>query len=86
MEAATEKPRRYIPVSEYVRIYGLSQKTVRHGLGTGQIKGIKTETGKWRVDTFDGNNFQSEFVMQRMDKHEKLLLALCKQFGIVVPE
>ena len=46
-----ENPKRFIPMAEYQRISGLSYPTVKKALETGQLKGIKTECGHWRVDT-----------------------------------
>ncbi|MCL2264253.1 MAG: hypothetical protein FWC08_13645 [Defluviitaleaceae bacterium] len=82
----TAKPERFLSIRKYVELNGLSYQTVKHGLETGQLRGIQTESGNWRVDTHDGNNLQVEFVLQRLEKQEKFLLAICRQFGISVPE
>ncbi len=37
-----EEVKRYISVAEHSRNTGLSQPTIKNGLETGQIKGIKT--------------------------------------------
>jgi len=73
------KGKRFVTVSEYQRISGLSYKTVMHLLDTGKLKHIKTESGHCRIDTqADHDNTN---IMDKIDETQKLVKALCKQFN-----
>ena len=71
---------RYVTIKRFCEDSGLSYATVDHMLKSGQIPFITTESGQRRIDTNSGNVDSGE-IMKRLDKQEKLLLALCKQFN-----
>ena len=73
---------RFVPVAEYQRISGLSFPTVKHGLETGQLKGIKTEAGHWRVQLDDSGNTDTAAIVQRLDEQGQLLKALAVHLGV----
>ncbi|MCL2604833.1 MAG: hypothetical protein FWD90_10180 [Defluviitaleaceae bacterium] len=75
--------KRFVPVSEYQRISGLSNKTVIHLIQTGQLPHIKTESGHCRIDMEPigvGNNEISKTV----EESHRLVKALCKQFNVAI--
>ena len=48
--------KRFVAIAEYQRITGLSYQTVKNALETGQLRGVRTEAGHWKIDTqADGN-------------------------------
>jgi hypothetical protein len=63
----------------------MSYQTIKHGLDTGTIQGVQTETGLWKVnlDQFNGGADTSAIV-QRLDEAERMLKALCGFFKLEV--
>jgi len=77
------KPKKtFVPVAEYQRMTGLSYPTVKNALETGQLKGIRTEAGHWKVDVSDATNIDNAVIIQRLDGVERILKALCGHFGL----
>jgi len=77
-----EKHKRFVPIAEYQRISGLSYPTIKNALETGQIKGVKTEAGHWKVDTQDNGSADAAAIFQRLDETERLLKALCGHLNV----
>ena len=75
--------KRFVTVTEYQRISGLSYKTVMHMIRTGQLPHIKTESGQCRVDT-QPNGQNATILAEKMDDVQKCLKALCKQFNTAI--
>ncbi|MCL2204899.1 MAG: hypothetical protein FWB88_13300 [Defluviitaleaceae bacterium] len=75
--------KRYIPVSEYQRISGLSNKTVMYMIRTGQIPYIKTESGHCRIDTQPVGQDTAE-MKKTVEESHQLVKALCKQFNVAI--
>jgi len=73
--------KRYVTMAEYQRLHKLSYPTVKHGLETGQIRGIKTEAGHWKVDTAVDSNTDTAAIIERLESQERMLKALCKHFN-----
>ena len=44
------QPKQFVPIAEYQRMTGLSYPTIKNALETGQLRGIKTEAGHWKID------------------------------------
>ena len=74
--------KRYVPVTRYCKDNDISYKTVMYGLETGQIPGIKTESGQWRVDTQGGENHDLRAVLERLEAQGRLLNVLCQHLGV----
>ena len=75
--------KRFVPVSEYQRISGLSYKTVMHLLRTGQLPHIETESGQCRIDTQVSNHGNAE-LKTLLEETQRQVKALCKQFNVAV--
>ena len=78
------KNKRFITIAEYQRISGLSYPTIKSALERGELKGIRTESGHWKIDTAAKANPETTAILERLDKTEKMLTALCKQFNTVI--
>ena len=75
--------KKFVPIAEYSRMTGLSYPTIKNALETGQLKGIKTEAGHWKIDASDtGGDTISAAIMERLDEQQKLLKALCGHLGL----
>ena len=77
-----EQNKRFVTIAEYQRITGLSYQTVKNALDTGQLKGVRTEAGHWKVDTTDAGNKDATAIMERLDRQEQLLKSLCRHLGL----
>ena len=76
--------KRFIPISQYCKISGLSYATVNHMLNSGQLSYVTTESGQRRVDTNDSVNADSTAIARRLDETERLLKSLCTHLGVSV--
>ena len=76
--------KRYVPIAEYQRQSGLSYSTVKQALETGQLRGIKTNCGKWKVDTEADKNPETIAIMQQLSGIEKAIQAICMQFNVKI--
>ena len=74
--------KRYVSIAEYQRTKGLSYPTIKHGLETGQIRGVRTEAGHWKVDIADDGNHDANAIIKRLDAQQRLLTALCGHLGV----
>lgn len=82
-ETIISKDKRFVTISDYSKRTGLSYATINHMLKTGQLNYITTESGLRRIDT-KSEGADSKVLMEKLDKTEKMLSALCKQFNTVV--
>jgi len=82
MEKIINQSKRYVPIAEYQRMTGLSYPTIKNALDTGQLKGIKTEAGYWKIDTEDLGNKDTVAIMERLNEQGQLLKALCGHLGL----
>jgi len=73
--------RRYVPVTVFAKQAGLSYATVNHLVDSGQIAYIVTEAGHRRIDTHPPSTVAAD-VVKRLDRQERMLAALCKQFNV----
>jgi len=71
--------KRFIPVSHFMKSNGLSYETVMFGVKSGQIKHIKTESGRVLIDTKP--EADNTAVLKKIEGVEKLVLSLCKQLN-----
>ncbi|MCL2498937.1 MAG: hypothetical protein FWE90_01215 [Defluviitaleaceae bacterium] len=78
-----QKQKRFIPVSEYQRVSGLSYKTVMNMIRTNQVPHIVTESGQYRIDN-QPNGAGNIEVMNIVEESHRLVKALCKQFNVAV--
>ena len=86
MEKIINQPREYVPVSTAMKIKpykGMSRPTILHGLETGRIKGIKTETGHWRVFIGDAEDTSTTAIVEQLNEQGRLLKALCGHLGVL---
>ena len=75
--------KRFVTMSKFQRDTGLSYKTVKNALDTGQLKGIMTEAGHWKIDTHDSDsNRDAANIVARLDEQGQMLKALCGFFKI----
>lgn len=81
-EKVIPQDKRFVTIKQYCKISGLSYATVKHLMVSGQLNYITTERGLQRIDTREVGNEIA--VLEKLDKTEKMLAALCKQFNTVV--
>jgi len=82
MEMVINQPRRYVPIAEYQRMTGLSYPTIKNALETGQLKGIRTEAGHWKIDVIDSGDKNTAAIMEQLSQQGQLLKQLCVHLGI----
>ena len=82
MQAMTNQPKKYGSMAKGQEYYGVSYPTLKHALETGQIKGIKTEAGIWKVLLDDTCNTDTSAIVQRLEETERLLKSLCSHLGV----
>ena len=86
-QPAAPKPemqsKRFVTIAEYQRITGLSYKTVKNALDTGQLKGIKTEAGHWKVDITDSGDKATVAIIEQLNEQGRLLRQLCSHLGLL---
>ena len=75
--------KRFVPISRYCEISGLSYATVDHLLKSGQVPFITTESGQRRIDTRPLDSGQG-MVISRLSELEGLVKALCGHLGVCV--
>jgi len=76
--------KRFIPISQYCRLTGLSYRTVDHMLNSGQLAYITTEAGLRRIDT--QGRPEPGAVIARLDEQGRLLTAIGERLGIQAGE
>ena len=74
--------KKFVPIAEYTRMTGLSYPTVKNALETGQLKGIKTEAGHWKIDVSDTGDKTSTAIIEQLNEQGRLLKALCGHLGV----
>jgi len=82
MEKVINQPKRFVPIAEYQRMTGLSYPTIKNALDTGQLKGVKTEAGHWKIDTEDAGNRDNAAILERLNEQGQLLKLLCGHLGV----
>ena len=80
MHKIIENQKRYLSISEFQRRSGLSYPTIKNALDTGQLKGVQTESGKWKIDT--QATADKAAVNTDIAEIEQLLKSLCKHLGV----
>ena len=76
--------RRFVSIEEYRRQYGGSYATIKAALDRGDLRGLRSEAGKWLVDTQAGNDLETREIIQRLDGQGKILAALAKHLGVAI--
>jgi len=74
--------RRFVTIADYQRQTGLSYPTIKKALETGQLRGIRTEAGYWKIDIQADGKTDISAILQRLDVQECLLRALCEHLGM----
>ena len=77
------KERRFVTIASYCQRTGLSYATVKNGIDTGQIKAIRTKGGYYKIDTQADCNTDTSAIVERLDRQERLLTALCGHLGVM---
>ena len=75
--------KRFVAIAEYQRISGLSYPTIKNALETGQLKGVRTEAGHWKIDTQDRGGADFSAITKRLDEQGQMLKALCGHLGVL---
>ena len=86
------KEKRYVSMSTYQKMTGLSYKTVKHLIETSQLKTIKTEAGNYRIDVVSNNSAKAEIELKKeisnlkdaLRSTETMVKALCKHLNATV--
>ena len=76
--------KRFLTIAEYCRATGLSYKTVKAALESGQLFGIKTESGNWKIDTQADINPDVGALASSIEEQGKLIKQLCKHLGVAL--
>ena len=83
--------RRELPQSKKEQIFAAIERLasgevqpIKNAPETGQLSGIRTESGHWKIDVADTGNKDVATVLERLDRQERLLRALCGHLGIAV--
>jgi hypothetical protein len=76
--------RRFVSIEEYRRRNGGSYQTIKSALDRGDLQGIRTEAGKWLIDTEAQSDPNSREIIHRLDGQERVLRALCKHLGVAI--
>ena len=74
--------KRYVAIAEYQRKTGLSYPTIKNALESGQLIGIKTEAGHWKVDLVTDGNADLMSVHGKLDGLERQIKALIEHLGV----
>ena len=74
--------KRFVPIAEYQRMTGLSYPTIKNALDTGQLKGIRTESGHWKIDTATAGDKDTAAIMEQLNEQGRLLKSLCGHLGL----
>ena len=80
MEKIIDNPSKLYSIAKYMREYGGSYPTIKNALETGQLKGIKTETGQWRILVGDGSPEYSA-LLGEVKEVKTMLKTLLSVFG-----
>ena len=83
-ETIIPKSTRFVTIKRFCEIAGVSYPTAIHLMDSGQIPFVTTESGRRMVDT--GAPSDNNAIIERLDRNEKMLAALCRQFNVVVEE
>ena len=75
--------KRFATIAEYQRATGLSYKTIKNALETGQLKGIKTDAGHWKIDMAHNNSEELNAIKTHLAEQGVLLKAMCEHFGVL---
>ena len=82
-ETIIPKSKRFVTITEYQRISGLSYEAVKHMLKSGQLAYITTNSGLKRIDT-QSNTVNAETLTKRIDTLEALMKAMCKHLNVKI--
>jgi len=75
---------RFVSISQYQRMTGLSYPTIKNAAETGKIKAIQTEAGHWKIDTLADINIDTAPLLERLEGQEKMLKTLCAHLGVKI--
>ena len=75
------KEKRFVTIAEYQRLTNLGYKAVKNAIKTGQLKYIKTEGGRYKIDTYADSSADVPVLISKIDELQKAVTALCKQFN-----
>ena len=73
---------RFVSIAEYQRLSGLSYPTVKAALEAGELFGVRTSSGHWRIQVMGDRNADVSFLLDRLEKSERLLRLLCSHLGV----
>ena len=74
--------KRFVTISEYQRMTGMSYKTVKHAIDTGQLKAIRTEAGHFKIDTAANTDPGLAAVTRQLEDQARMLKALLSHLGV----
>ena len=74
--------KRYTTIAQYQRATGLSYQTIKYGLESGQIRGVRTACGNWKIDTEADTHPDISVITQQLDSQGRMLRALCGHLGV----
>ena len=80
-EQILPKEKRFVSMKAYQDMTGLSYKTLKYMVDSGQIKHVYTEAGICKIDTHADSNTDISQVMDKLNEMQKLVIALCRQFN-----
>jgi hypothetical protein len=74
--------KRFVAISEYKRMTGLSYPTIMHMIETNQCKYIQTECGHYKIDTGDLEDREIASILEQLSEQGQLIKALCGHLGV----
>lgn len=80
-EQIIPKEKRFVTIAEYQKLTNLGYKAVKDAIKTGQLKHIKTEGGRYKIDTYADSGADVSLLINKIDDLQKSVAALCRQFN-----
>ena len=74
--------KRFLTIAAFQRQTGLSYQTIRSALERGELNGLRTESGLWKIDTFSDSNPDLTALIARIDNQATMLAKLCQHLGV----
>ena len=75
--------KRFVTIAEYSRLTGLSYPTIKAALERGELRGVRTEAGHWKIDLQSESSPDYSGLARQLEDQGRLLAKLCQHLGVV---
>ena len=75
--------KRFVSIAEYQRMSGLSYQTIKAALERHELRGLRSESGHWKIDTAADGNADISALARQLDDQARMLAKLCRHLGVV---